>query len=148
MDVERVCELVEDGAGLARLVTRRCAVSICVNRIAQPDKPVPARFHWADVPAQKRGDFVLAVARDERYLARGPARVDEVQEGDEFVRREGRAHFDANGVFNATNIFDMCTAEVSCMVADLEEWADVLSLLGEEGLGSKMMWLVAVGAGR
>ena len=49
------------------------------------------------------------------------ARVDEVQERDEFVRREGRAHLDANGVSIATNVFDTCTAEVSCTVADPEE---------------------------
>lgn len=92
-----------------------------MHRIALPDGPVPARFHRADVRGQERGNLVLAIARDECYLSRGLARVDEVKEGDKFVRRDGRAHFDANGVFNATNVFDMCAAEVSCTVTDPEE---------------------------
>lgn len=121
VDTERVRELGEDGAELARLVARRRAACVAMHGVALPHGPVPACLHSADVCAQQRGDLVLAVARDERDLAGGPARVDQVEEGDKFVRREGRAHFDANRVFNATNVFDMCAAEVSCTVADPEE---------------------------
>lgn len=121
VDMERLRKLVEYRAELARLVTRRRAARVAVHGIALPDRPVPARFHGTDVQAQERGDLMLAVARDERYLARRPARVDEVQEGDEFVRSESRAHLYANGVFDTTDIFDMCAAEVSCTVADPEE---------------------------
>ena len=86
MDVEHVRELVEDGAELARLVTRPCAAAISLNRTTLPDGPVPAHFHCADVRAQKRGDLELAVARDELYLAKGP---DRQGSGGRRVRPEG-----------------------------------------------------------
>ncbi len=94
---------------------------VAVHRIALPYHDVPAAFYGLDM----RGEVLLyegfAVAGDEGDFADFAGRVDDVEEGDEFVGEHGGADFDADGVFEAAEVFDVCAVELAGAVADPEE---------------------------
>ena len=94
---------------------------VAVHGVALPDDDVAACLDGADVRGQVLGDEAFAVAGDEGDFADFAAGVDDVEEGDEFGGEHGGADFDADGVFEAAEVFDVGAVELAGSVADPEE---------------------------
>ena len=78
-------------------------------------------LHGADMRAEVGGDVVVAVAGDECDFADFVARVKGVEEGDEVGGGERGGEFDADGVGDAAEVFDVGAGELAGAIADPEE---------------------------
>ena len=92
-----------------------------MHGVALPYHDVPGLLDSADVPWEVLLDEGFAVAGDEGDLSDFAAGVDDVEEGDEFVREHRRADFDADGVFEAAEVFDVRTGKLAGAIADPKE---------------------------
>jgi hypothetical protein len=116
MNLQRLLQLAEDileapgldhgaapiGAGDG------CVPPIPVHGVTLPDDGVPGGLDGADVRGEELGDLVGAVAGDEDDLADLAEGVEDVEERGEFGGGHGGADFDADGVGEAAEEFDVC----------------------------------------
>ena len=75
----------------------------------------------ADVGGKAGSDLGGAVAGDEGDFADGAGGIDEVKEFNQFRGRQGGTDFDADGVGDASDVFDVGVLELAGAVADPEE---------------------------
>lgn len=97
------------------------ATGVAVHGIALPDGEVAAGADGADVEGEEKADFLFAVAGDEGDFAGMAEGVDEVEEGDELSRGERWTNFNANGVLDAPDVFNVGTCQLACAVANPEK---------------------------
>lgn len=123
MNPQRARHLAHDIAEPPRLDAGAQArrEGVAVHGIALPDDGVSTAADGVDVGREESGDVRGAVAGDERDFADFAGRVEEVEQGGEGGRGKGGTDFDADGVGDAADVFDVGVREVAGAVADPEE---------------------------
>src|SRR5205814_5736354 len=118
MDREERLHLRQDTVERAGLVAAVRSDGIAMHGIARPDHHAAFALHRTDQARQMIADLLGAEPVDQRQPSRLVVRIEHVDQTQQIVELERGSAFQADWIFDATEIFDMAMIGLAGAVAD------------------------------